>query len=197
MRLTERHGCLKIAPGPELIYARESAVHQYHVVPARRPGIQPPREFSSARAHQVAGAISGSYTTRPSSRRKSSGAAQAKKELVWFKPWNRCCNGNCRTRSGFRAGKLNVSYNCLDRHLGTPTANRAAMIWEGEPAGPGTPGDERTLTYKQLHREVCLFANVLKRNGIKRATASLFICRWCRKRRSRCWHAPGSARCIR
>ena len=42
------------------------------------------------------------------------------------------------------------------------------MIWEGEPAAPGKAGEERTLTYKQLHREVCLFANVLKRNGIKK-----------------------------
>src|SRR5208282_3362696 len=62
---------------------------------------------------------------------------------------------------------LNVSFNCLDRHLGTATANKAALIWEGEPAAPGKPGEERTLTYKQLHHEVCLFGNVLKRNGIK------------------------------
>src|SRR5262249_44300255 len=60
-----------------------------------------------------------------------------------------------------------VSYNCLDRHLDTPIANKAALIWEGEPAGPGKVGEERTLTYRQLHREVCLFANVLKRNGLK------------------------------
>ena len=48
-----------------------------------------------------------------------------------------------------------------------PRANKAALIWEGEPAAPGKPGEERTLTYKQLHHEVCRFANVLKRNGIK------------------------------
>ena len=77
----------------------------------------------------------------------------------------------------FSGGRLNVSYNCLDRHLDTPTANKAALIWEGEPAGPGTPGEERTYTYKQLHREVCLFANVLKRHGVARATASSFTCR--------------------
>ena len=67
----------------------------------------------------------------------------------------------------FVGGQLNVSYNCLDRHLGTARANKAALIWEGEPAAPGKPGEERTLTYKQLHHEVCRFANVLKRNGIK------------------------------
>ena len=53
-------------------------------------------------------------------------------------------------------------YNCLDRHLQGPRRNKAAIIWEGE------PGDKRTLTYQQLHREVCRFANVLKRNGIKK-----------------------------
>ena len=68
----------------------------------------------------------------------------------------------------FVGGKINLSYNCLDRHLNTPTANKAAIIWEGEPAAPGLPGEERTLTYKQLHREVCQFANVLKRNGLKK-----------------------------
>src|SRR4029077_4967330 len=68
----------------------------------------------------------------------------------------------------FVGGRLNVSYNCLDRHLDTPTANKAALIWEGEPASAGKPGEERVLTYKQLHREVCLFANVLKRNGLKK-----------------------------
>ncbi len=91
---------------------------------------------------------------------------QARKELVWFKPWTRVLQWNEPFAKWFIGGKLNLSYNCLDRHLGTPTANKAALIWEGEPAAPGKPGEERTLTYKQLHHEVCLFANVLKRNGI-------------------------------
>ena len=62
----------------------------------------------------------------------------------------------------FVGGKLNVSENCLDRHLDGPRRNKAAIIWEGE------PGDKRTLTYQQLHREVCRFANVLKRNKIRK-----------------------------
>ena len=57
---------------------------------------------------------------------------------------------------------LNAVYNCLDRFLGTPTQNKAAIIWEGE------PGDSRTLTYKQLHSEVCKFSNVLKGLGVKK-----------------------------
>ncbi len=92
---------------------------------------------------------------------------QAKQELNWFKPFTKVLQWNEPFAKWFVGGKLNVSFNCLDRHLGTATANKAALIWEGEPAGPGKPGEERTLTYKQLHHEVCQFANVLKRNGIK------------------------------
>jgi acetyl-CoA synthetase len=92
----------------------------------------------------------------------------AREELVWFKPWKKVLQWKLPNAKWFAGGRLNVSYNCLDRHLGTPTANKAALIWEGEPAGPGIPGEERTYTYKQLHREVCVFANVLKRNGLKK-----------------------------
>jgi acetyl-CoA synthetase len=95
-------------------------------------------------------------------------AKQAKQELVWFKPWKKVLQWKAPNAKWFIGGRLNASYNCLDRHLGTPTANKAALIWEGEPAGPGARGEERTLTYGQLHREVCLFANVLKRNGIEK-----------------------------
>ena len=93
---------------------------------------------------------------------------RAKEELVWFKPWTKVLRWQEPFAKWFIGGQLNVSYNCLDRHLGTATANKAALIWEGEPAAPGKPGEERTLTYKQLHHEVCLFANVLKRHGIKK-----------------------------
>ena len=93
---------------------------------------------------------------------------QAKNELVWFTPWKKVLQWKAPFAKWFVGGKLNVSYNCLDRHLNTPTANKAAIIWEGEPAGAGIPGEERTLTYKQLHREVCRFANVLKCNGCKK-----------------------------
>ena len=93
---------------------------------------------------------------------------RAKEELVWFKPWTKVLQWQEPFAKWFIGGQLNVSHNCLDRHLGTPTANKAALIWEGEPAAPGKLGEERTLTYKQLHHEVCLFANVLKRNGLKK-----------------------------
>ncbi len=93
---------------------------------------------------------------------------QAKNELVWFKPWKKVLDWKLPFAKWFVGGQINVSYNCLDRHLDTAAANKAALIWEGEPAGVGIVGEERTLTYRQLHREVCRFANVLKRHGLKR-----------------------------
>jgi acetyl-CoA synthetase len=98
---------------------------------------------------------------------------QAKNELIWFKPWRKVLQWKSPFAKWFVGGQLNVSFNCLDRHLNTPTANKAALIWEGEPAAPGKPGEERTITYKQLHREVCQFANVLKRNGLKRGDRAI------------------------
>ncbi len=95
-------------------------------------------------------------------------AKQAKNELVWFQPWKSVLKWKAPHAKWFIGGKLNVSHNCLDKWLNTPTANKAALIWEGEPATDGKPGEERVLTYRQLHREVCRFANVLKRNGIRK-----------------------------
>src|SRR5205809_616511 len=92
-------------------------------------------------------------------------AKQAKNELIWFKPWKKVLQWKEPFAKWFVGGQLNVSANCLDRWLDTPTANTAALIWEGEPATEGKPGEERVLTYRQLHREVCRFANVLKRKG--------------------------------
>ncbi len=93
-------------------------------------------------------------------------AKQARAELVWSRPFDTVLEWNEPFAKWFTGGELNVSVNCLDKWLGTPTANKAALIWEGEPATDGKPGEERVLTYQQLHREVCRFANVLKRHGI-------------------------------
>src|ERR1051325_4985473 len=90
----------------------------------------------------------------------------AKQELVWSKPFTKVLQWKEPFAKWFVGGRLNVAANCLDKWLGTPTANKAALIWEGEPASDGKPGEERVLTYKQLHREVCRFGNVLKRNGV-------------------------------
>src|SRR3954468_22153636 len=82
-------------------------------------------------------------------------------ELHWFKRWDKVLEWNEPFAKWFVGGELNISYNCLDRHLSTWRRNKAAIIWEGE------PGEQRTLTYQQLHREVCRFSNVLKRSGIE------------------------------
>jgi len=86
---------------------------------------------------------------------------QASELLDWHKKWKSVLEWKEPFARWFVDGKLNVSENCLDRHLKGPRRNKAALIWEGE------PGDQKTLTYQQLHREVCKFANVLKRNHIK------------------------------
>jgi len=87
---------------------------------------------------------------------------QATDLLVWRKKWKTVLDWKEPFARWFVGGTLNVSENCLDRHLSGSRRNQAALIWEGE------PGDKRTLTYQQLHREVCKFANVLKRNQIKK-----------------------------
>ena len=98
---------------------------------------------------------------------------QAEKELTWFKPWSKVLQWKAPNAKWFVGGQTNVSVNCLDRFLDSEKANQDAIIWEGEPAAPGIPGEERTLTYRQLHREVCQFANVLKGRGIKKGDVVL------------------------
>ena len=95
-------------------------------------------------------------------------AKEARNNLVWFEPFHQTLEWNLPDARWFSGGKLNACYNCLDKHMGTDLANKAALIWEGEPASPNKPGEERTLTYRQLHREVSIFSNVLKRNGVKK-----------------------------
>jgi len=93
---------------------------------------------------------------------------RAHEELVWQKPFKQVLKFKAPDAKWFIGGKLNACVNCVDRHLNTERANKAALIWEGEPAPDGKPGEERTLTYRQLHREVCRFANVLRRQKIAR-----------------------------
>ena len=81
--------------------------------------------------------------------------------LHWFKTWDRVLEWDLPFAKWFVGGKTNLSYNCLDRHLDSWRKNKAAIIWEGE------PGDVRTLTYGQLHAEVCRFANALIGLGLE------------------------------
>jgi acetyl-CoA synthetase len=88
--------------------------------------------------------------------------AKIARELHWFKPWDRVLDWNLPFAQWFVGGELNLSYNCLDRHVATWRKNKAAILWEGE------PGDSRALTYQQLLHEVSKCANVLKSLGVKK-----------------------------
>jgi acetyl-CoA synthetase len=88
--------------------------------------------------------------------------ARMAEELDWFRRWDEVLKWDPPHAEWFVGGKINIAHNCLDRHLQTWRRNKAAIIWEGE------PGEQRTLTYSQLHREVCRFANVLKRAGVEK-----------------------------
>jgi len=87
--------------------------------------------------------------------------AECAKDLSWFKPFDKVLEWKFPFAKWFLNGKLNASYNCLDRHLTTARRNKAALIWEGE------PGDVRVLTYQMLASEVARAANALKSLGVK------------------------------
>jgi acetyl-CoA synthetase len=89
---------------------------------------------------------------------------QAEEFLSWFSKWDKVQDWDYNDVSinWFSGGKLNVSYNCLDRHLAS-RGDQVAIIWEGD-----DPEEDRQITYKQLHEEVCQFANALKARGVKK-----------------------------
>jgi len=93
-------------------------------------------------------------------------ADQAKQFVTWSKPWTKVSDWSYAAKDlhikWFIGGRLNVSYNCLDRHL-AKRGDQVALIWEGD-----DPKDDRKITYRELHAEVCRFANVLKARGVKK-----------------------------
>jgi len=93
-------------------------------------------------------------------------AEQANKYVSWFKPWNKVTDWSFDQKDlhikWFEGAKLNVSYNCLDKHLET-RGDQTAIIWEGD-----NPEEDKHITYKELHAEVCQFSNVLKARGVKK-----------------------------
>ena len=98
---------------------------------------------------------------------------QAKKNLHWFKEWDSVVSSDFSSVGEkeapyvewFKGGKINASYNCLDRHIEAGNGDKLALIWQGENAE-----EERKVSYKELHQEVCKFANVLKSKGAKKGT---------------------------
>ncbi|MBM4069738.1 MAG: acetate--CoA ligase [Planctomycetes bacterium] len=119
----------------------------------------PSAEFSS-QAHVQSLADYEKLWQRAAADPESFWADQAE-TLHWFKKWDAVLEWQEPHCKWFTGGKINASYNCIDRHLEGPRKNKAAIIWEGE------PGDTRILRYQDLHREVCQFASVLKKLGIK------------------------------
>ncbi|MCA9101813.1 MAG: acetate--CoA ligase [Planctomycetales bacterium] len=119
----------------------------------------PPTEFAAS-------ALVGSLAEYEALWRRSTDDAEtfwgelAKNELHWFEPFGEVLRWNEPFAEWFVGGKTNLSYNCLDVHLDTPRRDKTAIIWEGE------PGDQRRLSYAELHEEVCKFANVLRSLGV-------------------------------
>jgi acetyl-CoA synthetase len=123
----------------------------------------PPREFSE-RAHIKSMAEYEAIYKRSAEDPEGFWAEMAEKHISWYKKWDKVWDWDFRKPyiKFFINGKLNASYNCLDRHLGSATRNKAAIIWEAD------DGSYKTYTYQQLSYEVNRFANVLKNNGIKK-----------------------------
>jgi acetyl-CoA synthetase len=135
-----------------------SASHITSVLKETR-SFAPPAEFSAG-AHVKSMAEYEALYQRAKADPEGFWAEQAK-SLTWAKPSDRVLEWTEPHAKWFVGGQLNVSANCLDRHLAGPRADKPAIVWEGE------PGDSRTLTYRQLHEEVCKFANVLLSLGIQ------------------------------
>ncbi len=132
----------------------------------------PPKEFSKNAAVKSMAEYKALYDESIKNPDKFWG--KMAEELDWFKKWDKYEIADFKDKPEVRhfvGGKINVAYNCLDRHLKTARKNKAALIWQGEP-----DGDVRTFTYQQLHYEVCKFANVLKKLGIKKGdTVSIYL----------------------
>jgi acetyl-CoA synthetase len=134
--------------------AIESFSHENRVFP-------PPPEFS-AKAHIKSFDDYEKLYAEAAADPQAFWARIAEENIHWFKKWDTVLEWNEPHAKWFVGGTTNIAYNCLDRHLGGWRRNKAAIIWEGE------PGETRTLTYQQLHTEVCKFANVLKKLGVEK-----------------------------
>jgi acetyl-CoA synthetase len=124
--------------------------------------LQEHRKFAPSEQFRRSANVSGVSEYESATRDPEAFWARMAQELEWYTRWNKVLEWKPPRAKWFLGGKLNVSVNCVDRHISTPRRNKAAIIWEGE------PGDRRTLTYWDLYVEVQQFANVLKKLGVKR-----------------------------
>jgi len=121
---------------------------------------EPPAEFS--RKAQIKNLAEYEALYKESVEQPEKFWARAAEELHWFKKWDKVLEWKAPWAKWFVGGQINLSYNCLDRHVRTARKNKAALIWESE------PGEIRTYTYQQLWKEVQKFANVLKNLGVRK-----------------------------
>lgn len=121
---------------------------------------QPPADFAAA-AHLGSAEAYQALCDEASADPQAFWARLAREKLDWFTPFETTLKWEPPFAEWFVEGRLNAAYNCLDRHLSTWRKNKAAIIWEGE------PGETRIYTYQTLHHEVCRFANVLKKLGVR------------------------------
>ena len=96
-------------------------------------------------------------------------AERAEEMLDWFEPFDKTIGWDPPFAKFFSGGKINVSYNCLDRHVNSGKADKTALIWEGEP-----DGESKSYTFQELLKEVCTFANALKGLGVKKGDRVCF-----------------------
>jgi acetyl-CoA synthetase len=128
------------------------------------------RKFSPPKAFTKAARVKSPKIYQEARRNPLRFWEQQAKELRWLKPWRKTLEWKLPYAKWFVGGKLNVSDNCLDRHVEGPRRNKAAIIWEGE------PGDSRVLTYRDLWREVNRFAAALRRHGVKKGdTVTIYM----------------------
>ena len=128
------------------------------------------RKFSPPKAFVKAAKVRSAAIYREARRNPVRFWERQARELRWLKPWRKAVEWKLPYAKWFVGGKLNVSDNCLDRHVEGPRRNKAAIIWEGE------PGDSRVLTYRDLWREVNRFAAALRRHGVKKGdTVTIYM----------------------
>jgi acetyl-CoA synthetase len=130
------------------------------------PVFAPPAAFA-ARAHVGSLDEYRTLCARAEERPEEFWGELAEKEISWFEKWDHVFEWLPPFVKWFAGGKLNASYNCLDRHVEAGRGDKVALYWEGE------PGDTRAITYAELHRLVCRFTNVLKSLGLKPGDRSI------------------------
>src|SRR6204780_3432864 len=153
-------GCMGCAATGNLLADGESMATEFTINPnlesiLREHRVFPPPEEFAQQAH-VKSLAEYEAMYRRSVEDPEGFWAEAARELDWFKPWDKVLDWNLPWAKWFVGGKLNLSYNCVDRHALGARRDKTALIWEGE------PGEIRRLTYAELHVEVQKFANELK-----------------------------------